>query len=651
MKYCELYVALPIEGAFTYAIPEKLEISAGMRVVVPFGRRTLTGFVTKVFDEKPNLPNTVTIKEVVRSFDKEPLFGDDEVDLARWIAHFYLCSIGEALSAILPTAKRVSSMAVLPDFAVDDIKKDVSLTDAQTSAIEAITGAVGKGGNYFYLSGVTGSGKTEVFLRSAKSFIDQGYGVIYLVPEISLTHQLIREIQQRASGEVAVLHSSLTPSQRLKEWQRIRSGEAKLVVGARSAVFAPVVNLGMIIIDEEHEHTYKSESTPRYNTRQVALYRMRLGTVVMGSATPSLEAWYLMEQKKLRKLSLPKRVSGGEMPEIEVVDLQYQPGAISPRLYEQIGDVLRRGRQVILFLNRRGFSYFFFCRSCGFELTCKDCSVPLTYHKGKGRLVCHYCGHSELPVSTCPSCGSVDVGFSGFGTEQVEEEMKNLFPGRRIARVDSDTVAKKGALQEILSQFEKGEHDILLGTQMVAKGLNFPKVELVGIILADSSLRLPDFRAAERTFAQIVQVAGRAGRFLQGGKVIVQTYAPDSDAIQKAVSGEYTEFYTQELALRNMLNFPPVRRMARIVFRSVDLSVCQKESQRGVQLLEQLKTPISILGPAEAPIARVAKNWRYQIIITAEEPKYIRHAAYVVKQGISANKLYVEVDIDPLSMM
>lgn len=658
MRYCELYVPLPLEGGFTYKIPEEMDITLGMRVVVPFGSRSLTGFVTKIFDTPPDLPATIEIKEIKKSLDTEPIFGTQEIELARWIARFYLCSVGEALSAILPSAKRVSSMEIIPEREEQSQTREHTLSTEQESAIAAITTAaseVGTRGNYFYLSGVTGSGKTEVFLRSAAHFLEQGMGVIYLVPEISLTHQLIREVQQQFTQGVAVLHSSLTPSQRLKEWKRIRSGKAPLVIGARSAIFAPVPNLGLVVIDEEHEHTYKSESTPRYNTRQVALYRVKKATLIMGSATPSLEAWKLMQEGKLRTLKLPYRISGGSMPSIEVLDLQYNPGAISPQLYEEVSKVLRKGKQAILFLNRRGFSHFFSCKSCGFELICNHCSVPLTFHKQRGSLVCHYCGHQQRPITICPQCGSLDVGYSGFGTEQVEEEIQSLFPGRSIVRVDSDTVSKKGALQRVLLDFEAGKIDILLGTQMVAKGLNFPKVELVGIILADSSLRLPDFRASERTFSQIVQVAGRAGRFAEGGKVLVQTYAPNSEAIAFAVKGDMEKFYTYEMGIRKLLGFPPFRRMARIVFRSINRALAEKESTRAAQLLTELQertnAPITLLGPAEAPLAKIAKNWRFQIIITAEDGKYVRQGAYLVKETIRTRGVYVEVDIDPLSMM
>ena len=407
----------------------------------------------------------------------------------------------------------------------------LALSEEQASALDRITR---EPSGLEYLYGLTGTGKTEVFLQAAEATLAEGRSVIYLVPEIALTGQVVGGGYERFGEKCAVLHSRLTPSKRLAEWRRILRGEATVVVGARSAVFAPVRRLGLIVIDEEHESTYKSGSAPRYHARQVAMRRGAVegARVVMGSATPSVEAWSLMASGSVGRLPLTRRLAGGAPPEVEIVDMRLEGGPISRKLAEAVRASHAEGRQSILFLNRRGFSYFFRCGSCGGELRCPNCSVALTFHKDRDALVCHYCGYRAAPPSACPECGSLDVGWSGFGTERVEEEAARLFPDMRLRRLDADSTSKVGELEAALDDFREGRVDILLGTQMVAKGLNFPRVKTVGVVLADTSLNLPDFRAAERTFALVVQVAGRAGRFTPDGRVILQTYRPDSPVMR-----------------------------------------------------------------------------------------------------------------------
>jgi primosomal protein N' (replication factor Y) len=493
--YLELLFNLPVEGSFTYLPPETGETAEwtpgewiGRRVMAPFGRRSVSGFVAGAVTAPPD--GDFTLRRISRIVDKVPLFGEQELKLASWISSMYLSSRGEALSAMLPGGKRETSVS---SFGLEEevaMIKPLTLSPEQEAALAAVL----KGDDRpKYLYGVTGSGKTEVFLRAAETLIEKGRGVIYLVPEIALTHQLVEAVRGRFPGKVAVLHSALTPSQRLSEWRRLRSGEALLAVGARSAVFAPIPDPGMIIIDEEHEGSYKSGSVPRYHARQVAMHRCSSGscTLVMGSATPSVEAYRFMERGEIEKLELKSRIAGGSLPRLEIVDMKGSSNTLSPELIARIREVKNAGKQIILFLNRRGFSYFFHCRSCGYQMTCRSCSVSLTLHKSSGRMVCHYCGWSRKPEDVCPECGSLDIGYSGFGTEKIEEDVQRTFPDLSIKRIDTDAVRKKGSLQTILEQFKKGEIDILLGTQMVAKGLNFPGVRLVGIIQADSALHLP----------------------------------------------------------------------------------------------------------------------------------------------------------------
>jgi primosomal protein N' (replication factor Y) (superfamily II helicase) len=652
-EFLEVVFNIPIDSSFTYLPPAKnpgdSSTWVGRRVIASFGRRKATGFVVGLKSEAP--AGVGTIKAADRFLDKEPLFGTGEIELARWMGEMYLCSLGEALGSMLPGARRDSTVPAFPadePIGEDEIRE---LSDEQDAAIASM--AARQGGT-FYLYGITGSGKTEVFLAAARRALDAGRGVIYLVPEISLTHQLIEAVRKRFPGPVAVLHSAMTPSQRLAAWHSLRLGETMIAVGARSAIFAPVRNLGLVIIDEEHEGSYKSSSAPRYHARQVAMKRCALAgaSLVMGSATPSVEAWRLMETGGMERLSLTRRLSGGEMPAIRVVDMRGEDGCLSRSLVGEIEETKALGRQTILFLNRRGFSYFFHCRTCGYELKCRHCSVSLTFHKAANRMVCHYCGFSAPPPSVCPECGSLDVGYAGYGTEQVEETVRARFPGYTVRRVDTDSVSKKGELKTVLDEFRSGGVDILLGTQMVAKGLNFPGVRLVGVVQADTALQLPDFRSAERTFSLITQVAGRAGRFFKDGTVIVQTFHPEADAIRLSCSGRQDEFYAREIVAREALGFPPFSRIVRLVFRSKNGMSASSAAGEAVAIVETLALEVEVLGPAECPIGVIAGNHRYQILLKSAALPTAHRAARAVKEGLRLPAdTYLEVDVDPVSLL
>ena len=590
--YLDLVFDVPLQQRFTYAQDEKGEAALGKRVMAPFGRRELLGYVIGEREEAPEGVAPEAIKKIRRVVDKEAIFGTEEIELALWMASYYLCGTGEALATMIPSGRRETGSESLLDEEVQIAETALALSDEQRHALEAILGTTAAGDtteaatklqpgpkpeqaspqrpSMFYLYGITGSGKTEVFLRAAEAMLAAGKSVIYLVPEIALTHQVEEAVQRRFGPVATTIHSAMTGSARLTEWGRIRRGEVRIVVGPRSAVFAPVQNLGLIIIDEEHDGSYKSGNTPRYHARQVAFKRCanQGATLVMGSATPSAEAWKLMEEGTITRLALSRRLSGGAPPNIKIVDLSGTEGCLSDELKEEIRETARLGRQTILFMNRRGFSYFYHCRQCGYELTCKHCSVSLTYHKQLGKAVCHYCGYSIVPPRACPQCGSLEAGFAGFGTEMIEEEVQRTFPDLRVRRADADSTSKKGSLRETLDVFRAGGIDILLGTQMVAKGLNFPGVRLVGVVLADTALHLPDFRAAERTFSLIVQVAGRAGRYFPDGRVLVQTFRPQDPAITYACSADIEGFYRYELAQRKELGFPPYTRLIRITARS-----------------------------------------------------------------------------------
>jgi primosomal protein N' (replication factor Y) len=611
--------------------------------------KALLGFVIDVLSEPPE--GGFTIKAAQRFVDAAPLFGERELELARWVSRMYFCSLGEALSVMIPGGRRESAP---PEFPLEEqaAERPKELSSRQREAFERIDRA---DAGLFYLFGVTGSGKTEVFLQLAERSLAEGRGVIYLVPEISLTHQLVSHLMARFGGGVAVWHSRLTPSQKLDAWRKLRSGELRFVLGARSAVFTPVQDVGLIIIDEEHENSYKSGSTPRYHARQVAMKRCAAtgGKLVMGSATPSAEAYHLMQTGTITQLQLPERVAGGRLPRIELVPMQKERGAISNRLAEEIRKTHARGKQTILFLNRRGFSYFFHCRSCGYEMQCERCSVSLTLHKSSGRMVCHYCGYTRRPVDVCPDCGSLDVGYSGFGTEKIEEEIGSLFPNLRVARVDTDSTRKKGSLEEILSGFRAGEYDLLLGTQMVAKGLNFPGVQLVGIVLADSTLNLPDFRAGERTFGLITQVAGRAGRYTDDGEVLVQTFKPRVPAVAYAASGELERFYREELEVRRQLGFPPFYRIFRITVRGRDAEKVRRRIEEIASALERYAGPeTQLLGPAACPIEVISRNYRWHLLLRSTAFDATHRA---LRNWLASDKpdtaTYTELDVDPVSLL
>lgn len=655
VKYAKVAVPVPLKQEFTYSFDDGvLNVVPGIRVMVPFGRREVQGYVVDVLDSKPDVG--FEIKAVSKAIDKEPLFGKREYELALWMERFYFSSRGEILDVMIPGGRRDSSFGAL-DFEEPVANEDVVLTAEQSGAIETVMNA---SSGLFYLFGVTGSGKTEVFLQCAERVIAQGGQVIYLVPEITLTHQLAVQVMERFKNNVAILHSGLTDSQRIAQWRRIKRSEVSLVIGARSAVFAPCENLRMIIIDEEHENSYKSGNDPRYHARQVAQKRIAdcHGKLLMGSATPSLEAWHLMKDpSRMTRIDLTSRVGGGCMPKVEIADMTYEDGIFGKTLQLEMARTLGAGKQVILFLNRRGYSYYFHCRSCGYELKCPHCDVAMTYHKKTGTLKCHYCGYTQKPTRVCPVCGSLDVMYSGFGTEQVEQEVQRLFPQYRTARLDTDVVSKdRKIIQKTLDEFRAGSLDILIGTQMVAKGLNFPNVQLVGIVLADSGLLVPDFRAEERTFDLLVQVAGRSGRADSNGRVVVQTRMKDNPAIVMASKGQVEAFFDNELKLRRDLGFPPFSRMVNLVVRSPKASVARAFAESLASELNEKASffglDVQVYGANECPIEKIRANFRFQVLLRSFKPSDMLSLLENVLSYTSVpSSVVLEIDVDPVDLL
>jgi primosomal protein N' (replication factor Y) len=542
-------------------------------------------------------------------------------------------------------------------------------TTEQAAALEAIAGQAA-GFAAFVLEGVTGSGKTEVYLRLAAEVMARGRTVLVLVPEIALIAQMEQRFRARFGERVAVLHSGLSRGERLDQWTRLQRGEAPIAIGARSAVFAPLVDLGLIVVDEEHDSSYKQDRGLRYNARDLAVVRARLAAcpVVLGSATPSIQSLYHVRKGRYRRVPLTTRVAARPLPQVEVVDLRqlrHLRGSerfITPDLRRALAETLARGEQALLFLNRRGFASYPVCAACGQALMCRNCQITLTLHQGANAYRCHYCGHSRPAASPCPACGSLRMRHLGLGTEKVEAALCRIFPAARIARMDRDTVAARGAVVRLLRRLKHREIDILVGTQMVAKGHHFPDITLVGIICAETTLNFPDFRAGERTFQLIAQVAGRAGRGERPGRVILQTYDPGHFSIAAACQNDLPGFFEEELAHRRLLRYPPFTRLVQLVITGPDsertAAAAQALGAQGRALLAaapRRAASVELLGPLEAPLAKIGGRYRWQILLKcprAEELHRFLDAllADAPTRG-GAGDLKLIVDVDPVFMM
>ena len=546
--------------------------------------------------------------------------------------------------------------------------KNLELNPDQTSALNEIMGAIDEGKNkVFLLYGVTASGKTEVYMQAIGKMLEKGKGSIVLVPEISLTPQTVFRFASRFGKRVTVLHSKMSPGERYDQWRRIKSGDADIVVGARSAIFAPMPNLGLIVIDEEHETSYKQDDAPRYHAREVAIKRAELdnAVVVLGTATPSLESYFKASQKEYDLISLPTRIDNVRLPPVEVVDMRVElmekknRSIFSKSLRDAIEDRLAREEQVILFLNRRGFSTFVLCRECGYVARCKNCDISLTYHSNGEVMVCHHCNFKEQVPTICPNCKGSYIRHFGTGTQRVEEETHKLFPEASIERMDVDTTTKKGAYKRILEAFRDREIDILIGTQMIAKGLDFPNVTLVGVISADTALNLPDFRAGERTFDLLTQVAGRSGRGQAGGEVVIQTYNPEHYSILAAQDHDYRSFYRQEIVNREMLTYPPFSHFARILLKGTSDSSTMKSADELTSILNAFQEAhfpdLEVMGPAPAPLARIKNYYRWQILLKAVDPVHIKELVKMaftrLPSQITKDEVAVTVDMDPMSIL
>ena len=543
--------------------------------------------------------------------------------------------------------------------------EDYTLTAAQAAVLESINKQVDQETyGAFLLHGVTGSGKTEIYIRAMRAALARGRSAMMLVPEIALTPVFSRRLRSHFGDQVAIFHSSLQRGERFDEWTRVRNGEARVVIGTRSAVFAPVQNLGLIVIDEEHESTYRQQESPYYNARDTAIVRAQKesATVVLGSATPSLESFHNARTGKYQLLTLPERIAARPMAPARIVDMRAvfvrhgKARVFSDELLDAIQATHDRGEQSIILLNRRGYSSFILCRSCGETVQCPNCDVTLTYHRSERVIICHYCNHRQAVPKVCPSCGKKYIYYVGEGTEQIEEMLTQLFPALRVARIDRDTTARRRVFEQSLADFSAGKIDALVGTQMLAKGHDFPNVTLVGVVSVDAGLALPDFRSAERTFQLITQVAGRAGRGDRPGQVLIQTYHPYHYALRHACAQDYDGFYNEEIHYRQNHSYPPFVALGSLLVHGPDLGRVRNDS---LELRKQLdaaneQRKCRILGPAPAPLARLKGEHRFQLLLKSRSRRHLREIADAALKAASASGLNlrsVNLEIDPVSIM
>ncbi|MEG0919628.1 MAG: primosomal protein N' [Anaerovoracaceae bacterium] len=663
MKYVDLVIDNKNDNTdcfFTYG-SEFDQVEKGQKVYVPFGKgnKIKAAYIFNVYD---TLEKEIPGLKFVESIDQDVALTLEIIETCKFMKERYLCRYIDCINLFLPSGKKAKTRKTADPLkeVVGEKQNILKLTKEQETALGEITDAMGKNRSArFLLEGVTGSGKTEVYMRAISQALSMGKTAIMLVPEITLTKQIIdRFVERFGRDTLAVLHSSLTLGERYDEWQRISKGKARIVIGARSAVFAPIKDIGLIILDEEHETTYKSDMTPKYDTIEIAIKRAKAynGCIVLGTATPSVVTSFRANQGIYQRLTLTERYNKVQLPNIEIVDMGDElrlgnRSVFSRRLYDEIKKTLEENKQVILFLNRRGFSTFVSCRDCGHVLKCDDCDISLTYHKGDSKLKCHYCGKAYDVPRLCPKCGSKYIRYFGTGTEKIAEEAEKLFGEYSIDRLELDTIKTKGSLNKILNNFAKGKTNILIGTQLVAKGLDFKNVGLVGIVAADVTLNIPDYRSAERTYQLITQVAGRAGRGDLVGQVVVQTYMKDNYAIKAACNKDYMDFYKKEIGYRQLMDYPPFGHL-------VQVSLISKETKNLNHVISIIRDFIDkniddgVVG-IRNEIKEDTKVKRYKTYIlikcTIKEKNVVMTALKGIKADIVKKRYNISltVDIDP----
>lgn len=665
-------VPRPLDGLFTYRIPDALldRIHVGGWTLVPFGRKTLHAYVVEPPKQDHELAQGVSpesLKEILEVGQDGPVIPQDVLSLCKWAHEYYLSPLGEVLNCAVPaallglkSARREARKMVIEARSVRTFR----LTEEQAAAfaaLEALRTAPRASGEprVALLDGVTGSGKTEIYIELAKKALAEGRGVILLVPEIALTSQLHRRLEEGLGVGVGLWHSAMPDGKRRDLFSAVRLGEIRVVVGARSAVFAPVRELGLLIVDEEHDPTYKQEDRVRYHARDLAVVRGKLcdALVVLGSATPSLETRERVSEGRYSVARLPTRVSGGALPSVDIVDLREEErvadiqAPFARRTIEAIQATIEAGEQVIVFLNRRGFAAFLVCQDCGEVRECPNCSISLTVHRRAARLRCHVCGHHEAIPTLCPKCQGDQLEAMGAGTESLEQELPGLVPGLIPIRLDRDQITSNARLEKVLEDFRSQRANALLGTQMLVKGHDFPGVTLVVVVLADALFRWPDFRATERALQVLKQVSGRAGRGGKAGRVLIQTFKADHPVLQ-AVQGVLPErdLLEAERELRSSLGYPPFGRMARIRFEGKTREEAQSQSMQVAKALVQWAESgrkTEILGPSEAFLERAKGIFRWDILLKSRDIRDLQGAVILAKKKAAAHKWQVLVDIDP----
>ena len=589
----------------------------------------------KDFNDYMKKKKTVTSATLIKKFGKE------------------MVSYAQSKDAVKIEKHLITKENKIKEIETDGIinETDIELNEEQKNTVNAIENG---SSSYYLIKGITGSGKTEVYIRLIKNALKSGEGSIFLVPEISLTPQMMDRLKREFSNNVALLHSRLTTKERKEEWYSIKSGNKKVVIGARSAVFAPVQNLKYIILDEEHETTYKQESNPRYHTKNVAIKRANLSEgikVVLGSATPSFDTYYQAKEGVIKLLELKNRYNDAKKPVYDLVNLQNVNGNFSHELLEKISEKLLKNEQIILILNRKAFSTFIKCRDCGTVETCPNCSISLNYYKKENKLKCHYCGYEKYFKPVCGSCGSKNLIHLGTGTEKIESELGEIFKDARILRIDSENTKTQEQFEKMYNDFKNHKYDILLGTQIIAKGFHFPDVTLVSIINADIILNFPDFRAGEKTYQLLTQASGRSGREKKEGEVLIQTYDPDNDAIKKTISDNYEGYYENEMEIRKILKYPPYGRIINIVISSETESGLKEKAEKFYNMIKEKNSFIP--KPFKAPIYRINNRYRYQIFIKSDRISInnIKHRIRSSMVNYREKDVRISIDVDPVNLL
>ncbi|MGL4367256.1 MAG: replication restart helicase PriA [Brevinemataceae bacterium] len=660
----EVALNVPLHSTFYYIIPKHLQDKNIdlKRVRIHFGRREEIGLVLRTVEESNveiDLKSLPSVKEIEEIMDNTPIFTKELLELGSKVSDYYHTPIGEVLFTMLPPFKEPKAL-IHPEIK----KSPLSPTEEQQQAFDTIKPFIGKN-TAFLLQGVTGSGKTEVYKLLARECLNQGKGVIILVPEIALTAQTLRRFTEEFSGNTALFHSKLSPAERAGEWERVLTGKAKLVIGPRSAVFAPINNLGLIILDEEHDPSYKAMDSPRYHARGTAFMRSKSeqALLVLGSATPSIETRYAASTGRIHHVILNNRFNNTELPATEIIDLKKEKSGnyfLSEILFKKILTTLDNKKQCLIFLNRRGYSPSLICRDCGFLFKCPNCDIGMTWYKNDSRIKCRYCEFDHTAPSDCPECGGFNIKDAGFGTEKLEESLQELLPEKKILRLDLDTARKKNNTEKILQAMRNHEADILIGTQMIAKGHDIADIELVGALFPEIMLSLPDFRSSERTFSLLSQAIGRAGRRDAQGSAVIQTYLSEHFAVQLAAEQNFEAFYLKELEIRKQFHYPPFTRIGRIVFKSSNYEILNNlifilKKKINSKQNEFKDLSIEILGPGPCPIERINNNYRYHIIVKAPTHqsvlKTIKFFRTILKAHPSHDKIKSEIDIDPAQIL